>query len=113
MKVPRFKLDARSGTLRWRKPDGSKGSIGDRAGRFKSRAAQQVLAGTGIDFEVRKMTSRGRSDWQPLRMTYAEADELLQSHFTLKGLRKQSLAVRARREERGTPTFAPADYDRR
>lgn len=105
MRRPRFKLDGRSVTLRWKKPDGRTGLQTDRGIRLMTKVAVQVVAGTGKDFEARKAGYRGRTAWHPVSMTYEEAVEYLDAYWMTRGLLRNAKATREFREERGMPTF--------
>lgn len=111
MRRPRFKMNGRLGNMRWRGPNGEPRNRTDRLGHMVYLAAEQVVAGTGIDFECRTVVDRGRTKWHPLRMTFDEAVEYMEADWQLRDQLARCLAMRRRREEGGKPTYSREEYD--
>lgn len=106
MKLPPFKVDGRTGSLRWLDAEGRPRGQSGRVGYLMRCFGQAVIAGVGRDFEIRL----GDGPWHRIEATADEAREM----FTGLGgaaIVLRASRIRAAREERGLPvigeTFSP------
>ena len=105
MKKPRFKLDGRTGQLRYFDAEGRKQVQAGRVGILWHEYLLKVVAGVVQGAEIRKRGADGLTQWYALEATPEEAEEVLAEHT--KKLPDHRIisarAIRRHRERTGKP----------